>query len=105
MSEPYIRVSDQEEDWKPVIKNFISECALQNLIEITKERPLLYRRHEWNDETRKIECKEGFGASETRIYLGEEARKLGYSDVKTLFNNWFNKTDIFFNKYKRDEQV
>ncbi len=107
MSEPYIRISDQEEDWKPVIKNFISACALQELIEIKKVKPLLYRRHEINGLTGKLELKEGFGASETRIVLGEEGRKLGYTDVKTLFNNWFNKADVFHiheNPYKQEKQ-
>lgn len=104
MSEPYIVVSDQEEDWKPVIKNFVAECALEGLIEIAHERPLLYRRHEVNKETGKIDCKESFGAAETRIYLGEKARKLGHTDVKILFSHWFNKFGYFApNPYKKDE--
>ena len=104
MSEPYIRVSDQEEDWKPVIKNFISECALQGLIEIKKVRPLLAQRPIWDDEVGAWAIQKTYSyRQETRIVLGEEAHRLGYSDVKALFNNWFNKSDIFFNPYKKNE--
>jgi len=102
MSEPYIVVSDQEEDWKPVIKNFVSECALQELIDIKKERPLIQRRHEW-DKNNAIVKKETFGAPETRIVLGAEALRLGYIDIKHLFNDWFNRTGLFWveNPYKK----
>ena len=94
MGEPYIVVSDQEEDWKPVIKNFISECALQELIEIKKERPLICRRHEYDDNNIIVK-KEVYGTPETLIGLGYAAIKLGYKDVKTLFNDWFNKAGHF----------
>jgi len=103
MPEPYILVNDQEEDWKPVIKNFISECALEGLIEIKKEKPLIQRRHEY-DNKGNIVRKETFGAPETRIYLGPKARKLGHTDVKILFSHWFNKFGYFApNPYKKDE--
>jgi len=101
MIEPYILVSDQEEDWKPVIKNFIREMALKGLVDIKKVRPLIQSRHEWGKDNTIVK-KETFGAPETRIVLSDEARKHGYTDVKTLFNNWFNKSDIFHNPYKKD---
>ena len=100
MSEPYIKLSDQDKDWTLVIKNFIADAALQDLIEIKKHKPLIQRRHEY-DRNNNIVKKETYGAPETHIVLSEDAKTLGYTDVRVLFNQWFNKTHIFFDKYKR----
>lgn len=102
MSEPYIMVSDQEEDWKPVIKNFVSECALQGLIEVKKEPRLLCNQTEIDKHGNWI-VRPQYGDSITKIVLGEEAHKLGHYDIRTLFNHWFNKSGIFApNPYKKN---
>ncbi len=94
MSEPYILVSDQEEDWKPVIKNFVSECALQELVEIKKEPQFLCNETTIDGQGNWI-VRPKYGAPITKIVLGQAARKLGHTDIKTLFNHWFNKVGHF----------
>lgn len=101
MIEPYIQVSDQEEDWKPVIKNFISECALQGLIEIKKEPRFLCNQTEIDKHGNWI-VRPQYGNSVTKIVLSEEARKTGHRDIRILFSQWFNKTGIFFNPHKQN---
>ena len=98
VNEPYLLVSDQEEDWKPVIKNFVSECALEDLIEIKKVRPLrgnypVFDRKAGTSGEWVMHKK--YGPAETRIVLGAVAKEHGYGSIKTLFNDWFNKRDIF----------
>lgn len=94
-NEPFIVLSDQDSDWSPVIRNFITECALEGLVEIKHVRPV--RGTElFYDENRK-QWKRGakLGPQETRIVLGDVAKSKGYLDIKALWNHWVNKVGIF----------
>lgn len=90
----YLLLQDQDTEWDPVIRNFVSECALEGYLEIIKDRPLLCRRWEY-DEKNQIVKKESWGAPMTKVILSSEAIKFGYSSIRSVFKDWFNKQGIF----------
>ena len=72
MSETYFFLSDQDADWNPVIKKFVTEMAEQGLLgKVTRGS-----EHGWRTAYRTTELCE---------------QKLGITDPRSLFNYWYNK--------------
>lgn len=72
MLEKYFFLSDQDEDWNPVIRKFVTEMLEQGLLgKVTRGSS-----SGWRTAYRTTELCE---------------QKLGTTDPKVLFNYWYNK--------------
>jgi len=70
----YFLIEEQDEDWKPIVKNFASQACLDGWTEPVAGTP-------------------GYG--KTKLMLSGKAEKAGYNSPQQLFNDWINKKGVY----------
>jgi len=70
----YFLIEEQDEDWKPVIKNFTTQACLDGWLVPTDKEP-------------------GYG--KVKLMLSDKAKKEGYNNPQQLFDDWINKKRVY----------